>query len=101
MAWIGMPWNQTNPMDGRIRFIAMYLKGAVSQTNALYIHWQRVPFSMALLGANRVRVKSALRVHTNHASPALDFVIMPWHGTLKSSVTRPEPLLNLVSNLGT
>jgi hypothetical protein len=39
-------------MNERIKFIAMYLEGAVSQTNELYIHWQRVPFSMALLGTN-------------------------------------------------
>jgi hypothetical protein len=57
-------------------------------------------FDAFALGTNRVRVKNALRVHTNHASPALRFVVMPWHGTLKSSVMRPELLLNFVSNLG-
>jgi hypothetical protein len=78
----------------------MYLEGAVSQTNALYIHWQRVPFSMALLGANRVRVKSALRVCINQASPTRFRDHALARGT-QTPVTRPELLLNFVSNLGT
>jgi hypothetical protein len=54
-----------------------------------------------LPGTNRVRVKNALRVRTNHTSPALRFAVMPWYAAQQTPVMRPELLLNFVSNLGT